>query len=221
MQKNEKNLILLNCFFVASLVVSNIIAGKVVMLFGLTFPAAVIAYPWTFLCTDIIGELWGKRQANQTVRVGIVVQIFSMVLTYAAIALPVAPYTSEFQAVFKAVLGSSGRFVFASLCAYLVSQFCDVTIFHTLKNKCRGKHKWLRNNASTMTSQLFDTAIFIGIGFWGTVPSILPMIFGQYIVKVFLALCDTPFFYYFTRRNKNLSKEYGILCPSPFDRNRL
>jgi len=53
-----------------------------------------------------------------------------------------------------------------------------------------------------MTSQLFDTAIFIGIGFWGTVPSILPMILGQYIVKVFLALCDTPFFYYFTRRNE-------------------
>ena len=65
MQKNEKNLILLNCFFVASLVVSNIIAGKVVMLFGLTFPAAVIAYPWTFLCTDIIGSFGAKDEPTR------------------------------------------------------------------------------------------------------------------------------------------------------------
>ena len=202
MQKTTGSLIILNSFFVTSLVISNVVAGKVISFWGLTVPSAVVAYPWTFLCTDIIGELWGKDEANRTVKIGFAAQIFSLVLIYAAIALPIAPFAVGLQEPFRQTLGSSARIVLASLCAYLVSQSWDVAIFHRLKNRTGGKLKWLRNNASTMTSQLIDTAIFIMIGFYGSVPDLPAMVLSQYVIKLCLALCDTPFFYFFTRRSR-------------------
>lgn len=202
MKKTVCNLTILNCFFIASLIVANVVAGKVVSFWNLTVPAAVVSYPWTFLCTDIIGELWGGREANRTVKIGFAVQLFSLALIYIAIALPPASFALEYQAAFRTALGSSARFVLASLCAYMVSQLWDVTVFHWIKKRTNGRHKWLRNNASTMTSQFIDTAIFITIAFWGTVPNLLLMVVSQYVVKLAIALCDTPFFYLFTRKRK-------------------
>ncbi|MCC0654219.1 queuosine precursor transporter [Clostridioides sp. ES-S-0001-03] len=203
-KKTERNLTLLNCVFVTSLVVSNIVAGKVVDIFGLVVPAAVVAYPLTFLCTDIIGEIWGKEEANRTVKRGILMQLFSLLLITIAIALPSASFATEYSSNLKVVLGQNVRFVLASLIAYILAQSNDVFIFHKLKERFNGKHKWLRNNASTMLSQLIDTAIFITIGFWGTVPSLITMIMSQYVVKFFLALLDTPFFYLLTRESKEI-----------------
>ena len=202
MQKTQNNLIWLNLFFVASLLIANVVSSKVVFFCGLTVPAAVVAYPWTFLCTDVIGEIWGKAEANKTVHRGIVIQLFSLALIYCAVYLPIAPFATEFQSTFAATLGSSGRFVLASLVAYVVAQTTDVTIFHTLKERCNNKHKWLRNNLSTMTSQLLDTAIFITIAFYGAVPSLLAMVISQYVIKWLIALCDTPIFYLLTRERE-------------------
>ncbi|HFL3239539.1 TPA: queuosine precursor transporter [Clostridioides difficile] len=204
MKKTERNLTLLNCVFVTSLVISNIVAGKVIDVFGLIVPAAVVAYPLTFLCTDVIGEIWGKEEANRTVKRGILMQLFSLLLITIAIALPSASFAQEYGNNLKVVLGQNVRFVLASLTAYILAQSNDVFIFHKLKNKFNGKHKWLRNNASTMLSQLIDTSIFITIGFWGTVPSLITMIMSQYVVKFCLALLDTPFFYLLTRENKKI-----------------
>ncbi|HFG9708856.1 TPA: queuosine precursor transporter [Clostridioides difficile] len=206
-KKTERNLTLLNCVFVTSLVISNIVAGKVIDIFGLIVPAAVVAYPLTFLCTDVIGEIWGKEEANRTVRRGILMQLFSLLLITIAIALPSASFATEYSSNLKAVLGQNVRFVLASLTAYILAQSNDVFIFHKLKDKFNGKHKWLRNNASTMLSQLIDTAIFITIGFWGTVPSLITMILSQYVVKFFLALLDTPFFYLLTREETKVDKQ--------------
>lgn len=204
MKKTERNLTLLNCVFVTSLVISNIVAGKVIDVFGLIVPAAVVAYPLTFLCTDVIGEIWGKEEANRTVKRGILMQLFSLLLITIAIALPSASFATEYSSNLKVVLGQNVRFVLASLTAYILAQSNDVFIFHKLKERFNGKHKWLRNNASTMLSQLIDTSIFITIGFWGTVPNLLVMIISQYVVKFFLALADTPFFYLLTRESKEI-----------------
>ncbi|UDN63753.1 queuosine precursor transporter [Clostridioides sp. ES-W-0016-02] len=206
-KKTERNLTSLNCVFVTSLVVSNIVAGKVVDIFGLVVPAAVVAYPLTFLCTDVIGEIWGKEEANRTVKRGILMQLFSLLLITIAIALPSASFATEYSSNLKIVLGQNVRFVLASLIAYILAQSNDVFIFHKLKERFNEKHKWLRNNASTMLSQLIDTAIFITIGFWGTVPSLITMIMSQYVVKFFLALLDTPFFYLLTREETKVDKQ--------------
>lgn len=200
MKKTERNLILLNCIFIVGLVISNIVAAKVISFWGLVAPAAIVIYPITFLITDIVGELWGREEANRTVRLGLICQVFSLLLIAAAIALPVAPFADN-QAAFVAILGNTFRMVLASLAAYIAAQSWDVFVFHRLKeHKALGKHKWLRNNASTMTSQMIDTAIFITIGFYGVVPNIWVMVISQYIIKFVFALLDTPIFYALTRK---------------------
>ena len=201
MRKTEKNLMLLNCLFVVSLIIANVVASKIVSFWGLVVPAAIVAYPVTFLITDVIGEIWGKDEANRTVKIGFICQIFSLILIALAIMLPVAPFADN-QLEFKSVLGQSFRCVMASLIAYLCSQSWDVFVFHKLKEKTENKYKWLRNNLSTMTSQIIDTAIFITIAFFGSVPNIVIMILSQYFIKLVYALLDTPFFYILTRKRK-------------------
>ena len=198
MKKTESNLLLLNSIFITTLIVANILASKVVTIGSFVLPAAVVAYPLTFLMTDVIGEIWGKKEANRAVRNGFICQAISLILILLAIMLPVAPFANN-QAEFEAILGQSFRVVFASMVGYLVAQCNDVFIFHKLKEKYNGKHKWLRNNVSTLLSQLLDTAIFITIAFIGTVPNIVTMIFSQYAIKAVYALLDTPFFYLLTR----------------------
>ena len=201
MKKTQQNLILLNTIFCVSLVIANILASKVISFWGLVAPAAIVFYPITFLITDIIGELWGKKEAARTVKYGLICQFISLVFIALAIALPVAPFADN-QEAFASILGNTFRMVLASLVAYLFAQLWDVHIFHALKDKTNGKAKWLRNNVSTMTSQAFDTMIFITIGFWGVVPNIWIMVFSQYLIKLVCAAIDTPFFYALTRHSE-------------------
>lgn len=203
MKKTEQNLQILIGIFVVSLIVANIVSAKIVSFWGLVIPAAIVAYPLTFLITDVIGEIWGKEMANRAVKIGFICQLVSLVLIGLSILLPVAPFADN-QAQFVGIMKSSFRVVAASLVAYLVSQSWDVWLFHKLKEKCNGKHKWLRNNASTLTSQMIDTAIFITIAFWGVVPNIWVMILSQYLIKAVYALLDTIPFYLLT---KNIDKQ--------------
>ena len=199
MKKTNNNLIILNAVFVMSLLIANIVGGKVVNIIGLTVPAAVVSYAITFLCTDVINELWGKDEANKTVRLGLIIQLFSLGLILLAIALPPAEFAHDYNNMFKIVLGQNVRMVIASLVAYTISQANDVHLFNYLRKVTKGEHKWLRNNISTMISQIIDTAIFITIAFYGAVPNLLWMIISQYIVKSVLAILDTPVFYFLTK----------------------
>ena len=207
MKKTEQNLLLLNGLFITSLLVANIVASKIVTLGPLVLPAAVVAYPITFLMTDVIGELWGKIEANRTVRIGFICQISSLVLIGLALVLPVAAFADN-QEAFASILGNSCRMVVASMAAYLCSQRWDVWVFHKLRDRYIHKHgstvggRWIWNNASTMTSQLIDTAIFITIAFWGKVPNLAVMVLSQYAVKFILAALDTPLFYLMTREQQ-------------------
>lgn len=197
MEKTNKNLLILNGIFITSLLIANVVSAKIVTFGGLVIPAAIVAYPLTFLMTDIIGEIWGKEQANETVKLGFICQLISLILIGLAIILPVAPFADN-QAEFKGIMAQSFRVVAASLVAYYCSQSWDVWVFHKIREKGTG-NKWLRNNLSTMTSQIIDTAIFITIAFIGTVPNIWVMIGSQYLIKCIYALLDTVPFYYLTR----------------------
>ena len=208
MKKTEKNLMLVNAVFVTSLLIANVVSSKIVSSWGLTVPAAIVAYPLTFLMTDVIGEIWGKEEANRTVRLGFICQMISLVLVGCAILLPVAPFADN-QAQFMAILGSSFRVVLASMVGYLCSQSWDVWIFHKIRGFYIKKYgstkggRWIWNNASTMTSQIIDTAIFIMIAFVGIVPNIWSMIVSQYLIKLVYALLDTPFFYLMTNKKRS------------------
>ena len=220
MKKTNKNLILLSMIFAVSLIISNVVTAKTIQtgipLFGgatITIPGAAVCYAITFLMTDVIGEIWGKKEANQTVILGFLCQVLATILIIFTQFLPAVD--PEMQNAYNMLLGQNWIFVIGSLVAYLISQSWDVWVFHKIRDKYINKHgttkggRWLWNNASTMTSQILDTIIFIviafGIGFgwiWNNPIALLNMCVGQYLIKFILALIDTPFFYLLTGKSK-------------------
>jgi len=179
--------------FAGMVVIANIIAVKPVMFGPFMVPAAVLIYAATFLMTDVITEVWGKKRAQEAIIGGFVANIFLVIGVYLTIKWPGASFWKNQEALVS-ILGLTPRIVLASMIAYLISQTHDVLVFHFWKTKTRGKYLWLRNNASTAVSQLIDTVIFIIIAFYGVLP-VVSLIIGQYIVKLIIAACDTPFCY--------------------------
>ncbi|MBW2672623.1 MAG: queuosine precursor transporter [Deltaproteobacteria bacterium] len=194
------NIQFIKYLFVASLLLANILASKIIMVGGLVLPAAIILYPLTFLFTDVVAEVEGKRSAGALIMTGFYLSLFMVVVILAGKLLPPAEFWKH-QEAYNIILGSTPRIVLASMVAYLISQNHDIWVFHWLREKTAGRHLWLRNNLSTIASQMIDSVLFIGIAFWGTVPpaTIGMMILSQYIVKVGIALLDTPLCYLLVR----------------------
>ena len=222
MKTTTRNLSLLNMIFATSLVISNVVTAKLwatgITIFGIpvTLPGAAVCYAITFLCTDVIGELWGKKEANRTVVLGFICQVLASLLILFTQYMPAAD--PDMQKSYVALLGQNWIFVIGSLVAYFISQSWDVWFFHKIRDKYIKKHgstkggRWLWNNGSTMTSQIFDTIIFIGISFgigfgwfWDKAmwPTLGAMMIGQYVFKFILACLDTPLFYLLTHKKEN------------------
>ncbi len=178
----------------ALVVIANVLAVKIVSFGPFTVPAGVIAFSMTFLITDILSEKWGKRAARRAVWTGFYANLIFILSLYIAMYWKPAPYAIELADKFKEVLSLTPRIAVAGFIAYLISQHHDVWAFHFLKKLTKGKHLWLRNNASTIVSQLLDSVIFVVIAFYGIFP-IWPLILGQWVVKVIIAAIDTPFMY--------------------------
>lgn len=200
---NVKKTVIIS-LFITSLVLANVVTGKILDIYGLIIPGAVLLYAITFLMTDLMNELYGKKEAQRLVVVGFIVSVFASVMIYLTSLLPAAVFAEDVSKAYDILLGMNMRFVIASMIAYYLSQTWDVWVFDKLRTRSNGKHKWLRNNASTMTSQLIDTAIFITIAFWGVVPNLWVMIVSQYVVRLIIAAVDTPFFYWFTRKSEEV-----------------
>lgn len=190
---------LLTAIFIGSLLVANVVAVKLI---GARFvqSAGVIAYPLTFLITDAIGDVFGKKRAQRLVWMGFLAQIWFLLGIVIAQQLRY-PVFWDGQAAYARILGMVPRIVFASLVAYLLSQLHDVWAFHFWKGVTKGKWLWLRNNASTVVSQGLDSVVFIHLAFAGTVPYsvVWSMIGVQYVTKVIIAAVDTPFVYLVVR----------------------
>lgn len=207
MTKRNK-LIWLNGIFIMSILASGIMATKLFGIFGFGIPAGVIVFPLTFLMTDIINEIWGKGEAINTVRIGFVANILFTLFIMISIKLPAFEYWT-LQAEYQAILSAVPRITVAGLVSYAVSQSTDVWIYDRLKKAYRGEHLWIRNNVSTMTAQLVDSAIFIFIAFAGTMPvgSLVTTFFNQWIIKLILAALDTPFVYLGVKWVRNSEQE--------------
>ena len=186
-------LAILISFFSGSLVLAAILATKIITVAGLTVPAGVLAYALTFICTDVIGEVWGKQRAREVVGAGFLALIAAFGLIQLALHWPPARFWQG-QEAFAAILSTTPRIILGSLAAYLVSQFTDVWVFHACRRMTSGRHLWLRNNLSTALSQLIDTLIFISIAFLGIMP-VVPLIVGQWVVKLGIAAVDTAVVY--------------------------
>ncbi len=194
------NIDFIKYLFLSSLLLSNIIASKIVSIGGLVLPAAVVLYPLTFLFTDVVSEVEGKKSARTLVIVGFCMSLFMVFVLFIGKILPPASFWG-YQDAYNVILGATPRIVCASMIAYLISQNHDVWAFHWWKKRTAGRHLWVRNNLSTMASQLIDSVLFIGIAFAGVYPlkTVAGMILGQYLVKVGIAILDTPFCYVLVR----------------------
>ena len=176
------------------IVIANIFATKIIKMFGFVVPAGVIVYSVSFLITDMISEFYGKKTAIRTVFLGFLSNIFLVIMLLIVLKWPHA-FGPEADGAFHTTLSFSVRITIASLITYLISQFHDVFAFDFWGKLTKGKYLWIRNNASTLVSQLLDTCIFISIAFWGGKMPIGKLIIGQFCVKVIIAILDTPFLY--------------------------
>jgi len=195
--------IILGGIFVASLITSNLIFQKFFTwtplgIYTFELSVGILPYPITFLVTDLISELYGKKKADQIVISGLVASVFVMGVVLVANAMPQTVWSPVNNETFHKVFGLFGPAVFASMAAYLAAQFIDIRIFHFWKRLTNGKHLWLRNNGSTIISQFVDTAAVLlllcitGVIEWSRFPGLLE---NGFIFKVMVAFLDTPLFY--------------------------
>lgn len=193
--------LLLAALFITALVVCNLIANKFVEV-DLGFKtfilsAGVLPYPITFLITDILSEVYGQRRTNQVVLAGFAASVFVLFVLWLGHLFPAIPESPVKDESYDQVFQNSFRVIMASMLAYLTAQFVDVRMFHFWKKLTRNKHLWIRNNFSTVVSQLLDTVlvvtvIFIGRAAWGQIGD---MVLDGWLFKVLCALGDTAIIY--------------------------
>jgi uncharacterized integral membrane protein (TIGR00697 family) len=172
----------------------------------ISISGSILIYSSTFLLTDVMSELYGKKFAHAAVvGTALCYPIVLLATQFSIYWEPSQLYTN--QSSFESVMSFAGRVTVASLLSYMVSQTFDVWAFHRIKARTGDAKLWLRNNGSTVASQLLDTSIFYGIAFFGIVPTtqLIQLILATYILKIVIALIDTPFVYFviwFVRRGQ-------------------
>lgn len=219
--------LILAALFIASLVTSNLIFQK----FFYWYPLAIelfnvklfevsvglLPYPITFLITDILSEIYGKRKANEVVIAGVFASFFSLLIIYISKEAPATSWSVVDDSTFVTVFGAAPLAVLASMLAYLFAQFIDIKVYHFWKNLTQGKHLWLRNNFSTFTSQFIDTLTVLLLlcsfniiewdKFWG-------LLLSGVLFKILIAALDTPLLYlavYAFRKKFNLNINEELL----------
>ena len=212
--RTQAGQIALVALFVTALTTAQLTASKL-LAFGLPFefpvtgasivlPGAALAYALTFFASDCYSELYGRRAAQVMVNVGFAMNFVLLALVWSTILAPAA--NPESAAQYRAVLAPGTNIVLGSLLAYVVSQNWDVLVFHRIRDATGASMLWLRNIASTATSQAIDTVLFVAIAFYVAprvlgfgaqfeIPVILSLIVGQYLLKLLIALVDTPLVY--------------------------
>ena len=187
--------------FIASLITCNLIANKFVTV-DLGFKvfivsAGILPYPLTFLVTDLISEIYGQKRANLVVFSGFIASMFVLLFLWLGGQFNAIPSSIVGDETYNSVFQNAWRIIAASMIAYLFAQFVDVRIFHFWKKLTNGKHLWLRNNGSTVASQLIDTTLVVCILFLGVWngDQIFQAIIDGWLFKMLMAFIDTPIIY--------------------------
>ena len=224
-ERRERVFLVLAGFFLCAMTMLNIIGiTRFIQLGPLTLAVGVLPYPLTFLCTDLISELYGKARANFLVTVGLVLNFFILGTMWLAnlipsvdpstqppwqliqlaegVGLPNGDVISNQVELYTLLWATTSGAVFASMMAYIAAQYCDVFMFHFWKRLTKGKHLWLRNNGSTMISQCVDSFMVISVTFGAaflassmSFGAMLTLMGSNYLFKLIVALLDTPFIY--------------------------
>ncbi len=225
-ERRERVFLVLAGIFLASMTLLNVVGiTRFIQLGPLALAVGVLPYPLTFLCTDLISELYGKSRANFLVSVGLGINVLIFVVMSLGAAAPSVPEYSmpswqmlqlaspvtlpsgaiiEDQiGLFQLIYATTSGAVFASMIAYVMAQYCDVQLYHFWKRLTKGKHLWLRNNFSTLVSQLVDSLVVILVTFGAAfladaidLSTIITLIVSNYAFKAICALVDTGPLYF-------------------------
>lgn len=218
-ERRERVFLILAGFFLCAMTLLNVIGlTRFVQLGPLAVAVGVLPYPITFLCTDLISELYGKRRANFLVTVGLILNAFILLVMWVGQALPATDPAAPWQVLelaesvflpngeqkqgsvelFSLMYACTSGAVVASMIAYVAAQYCDVHLFHFWKKLTKGKHLWLRNNFSTLVSQAVDSFIVISVTFGAafmrgeqTLIVLLGLMWYNYAFKMLSAMADT------------------------------
>lgn len=193
--------VLLGGLFITALISCNLIANKFVTVnlgfYTFVLSAGVLPYPLTFLITDVLSEIYGRSKTNLVVLVGLVASLFVLLILWMGGQFNAIPNSPVSNYDYNTVFQNSWRVILASMVAYLIAQLIDVRMFHFWKKLTKGKKLWLRNNASTVVSQLVDTTLVVLVLFVGRedADTMAGYIRDGWVFKIICALIDTLFIY--------------------------
>ena len=187
-----------------SILLANLQGPKLTIIFGLQTSLGVIFYASIFFATDVLSENYGKKAAQNAVQMGFIVSIIMILMMSLALLyqpstqLVTAEISKEIHNAFATIINFTPRFLIGSLLAYYISQRFDVWAFHYIKQQTGEKHLWLRNNLSTMSSQIIDTTIYSLVAWWGIVDLKTAIQLGlvKYLFKIIISIIDTFFIYW-------------------------
>jgi uncharacterized integral membrane protein (TIGR00697 family) len=186
--------LVLAAFFVTALVVSNIIAVKLVQISGRVFPAGLVIFPLSYLLADVLTEVYGFRAARAVIWLGFACNLLAVGAIQIAIALPAAPFYEQEQA-YEDVLGTTWRIFVASLTAYVIGELANAYVLARMKVATGGRFLWTRTIGSTIVGEGLDSTIFITIAFAGTGAGLLNPILTTWAIKVGYETVATPLTY--------------------------
>ena len=211
LSRAQKLYVVCAAIFITGLVVAEATASKLFTVIELPFSinifgehfssvimtAGVIAFPVTFIITDLLNEYYGKAGIRFVTYIGMVMIMFEFGLLQIAMSVPTAPISPVPGDAFNSVFGATGRIIVGSMVAYGIGQLADISLFHWLRGLTKGKHLWLRATGSTFGSQFLDTFIVLFIAFYGpmTLQTILAITLFNYVYKVAIAIAITPVIY--------------------------
>lgn len=225
-ERRERVFLVLAGFFLCAMTLLNVVGiTRFVQLGPMQLAVGVLAYPLTFLCTDLISELYGRQRANFLVTVGLMLNGFIILIMYlgqalpavdvsaqppwqnlelaSAVSLPDGSAVENSVELFSLLYATTTGAVVASMVAYIAAQYIDVHLFHLIKQKTNGRYLWLRNNLSTMISQAVDSLVVVSVTFGAlylagemSLRVIFGLMLSNYLFKLFAALLDTPIIYF-------------------------
>jgi uncharacterized integral membrane protein (TIGR00697 family) len=184
----------ISAFFVTALVVSNVIAVKLVEVSGRVFPAALVIFPLSYLLGDVLTEVYGFRAARAVIWLGFACNLMAVLAIQAAMALPAAPFFGDDEA-YDQILGTTWRLFLASLAAYLVGELVNSAVLARMKVATGGRFLWARTIGSTVVGEGLDSAIFVTLAFAGTGTPLVDPILTTWAIKVAYETAATPLTY--------------------------
>jgi queuosine precursor transporter len=189
--------------FVTTLITANITAVKLVGSWGLVLPAGVVVFPISYICGDVLTEVYGYRAARRVIWLGFFCNLLAVAAIYLGQVLPAAPFWQG-QEAYETILGYTPRLLAASFLAYLVGEFANAIVLAKMKVSTNGRYLWSRTIGSTLVGQGLDSLVFIVLAFAGTIPlaAMISAIVTQWLVKSAYETLATPLTYLVVNRLK-------------------